>query len=545
MKLGISQDEALQTDILAKTRIVEKSIDKEFTGLFLLALAMFVFNFLQMGIFNKIAEKIIHNLRLNYFRKMMYLDLKYFDQPEFHSGYLALNLNKSITLIRTLVSFSIPSLIQMLSSFILGLLICAYTSIHLAAIVFGVTSAIMIFKFYESNFTSYYAVLSREMNLKVLTETLGNMRVVKSLNAEHKILNQLTEIQKEEKKRRFQTSIFAGLIFGFSQLVNYAGYSVILIFGLIFGLQYGISFDDILQCFFMIVISMYGVIMAHEHIANFGLGYHALKSIIYCLFLENEIEIDPQMNLKNSKEVIVNSVDKIEFKNVNFMYENQSKFVLKNLNVIFTRNSIHGIFGKSASGKSAIVELLLRFYDPQSGVILVNDVPLTDMNIYYLRSVFGVLLQDTRLFNEAIDENIKAGKSLSDEEVRELANKTNCLSFIYANPEAFKRKVGQFGQNLSGGQKQRILIARFLGRKSKVAILDEPTSALDLENEKRIQAMLKNSKKDNLMIIFSTKAVSLNGCDQVSVLGGGKIIESGTVQELMKLQGKFFSVSSV
>lgn len=526
-----------------QAKIYEKRLDEAFICLFIIAITGFLISFAQLGLLTYISEFLVHNLRCLYFRKMMYLDMKYFDQPDFNSGHLALNINQNSTLLKNAICNNFGSLIQMTFSFIGGLVFCCFYSISIAIVSFFITLGIFIFKIYESKFSRYYSMLAHEMNLTVISETLGNMRLVRSLNAEETILRQFVSQSKEEKQKRFVNAIFAGFIFGMSQLINLIAYALILLFAIYFGASLNISPRDGVICFIIMAISMYGALMAHEHIAGMAMGVQALKDIVKVLLYSSNIEQDPIENTNIEKKIILTQVDKIEFRNVDFKYGSRTKYALRNLNVVFSKNQINGVFGKSASGKSAMVELLLRFYQPTGGLILLDDHPIESIDLVQLRHVFGVMSQDTRLFNDSIDSNIRGTTKLTDNEVRDLAIATNSLNFVFSSPEGFKRVLQNYGTNLSGGQRQRILLSRVLGKKSKVVFLDEPTSALDMENEKKVLEIVKNMKKDRFWIIFSSKSSPMKICDEITVLNNGRVEENGNFEELMNKKGRFYALT--
>lgn len=226
----------------------------------------------------------------------------------------------------------------------------------------------------------------------------------------------------------------------------------------------------------------------------------------------------------------------VEFKDVSFNYEGASGDpVLKSVDVTAFPGQTLAILGATGSGKSTLVNLIPRFFDPTAGRVLVDGTDVRDMDLKALRDSVGMVLQDPVLFTGTIRDNIRWGKAdATDEEVIEAARTAQAHDFIASFPEGYDTMVGQKGVNLSGGQKQRLAIARALVRKPRILVLDDSTSAIDMGTEERLQAALKEYMKGRTTIVIAQRISSVMDADDIIVLEDGQVVAEGTHHRLME-----------
>ncbi|MCD8186770.1 MAG: ABC transporter ATP-binding protein/permease [Rikenellaceae bacterium] len=230
--------------------------------------------------------------------------------------------------------------------------------------------------------------------------------------------------------------------------------------------------------------------------------------------------------------------ESIEFRNVTFSYENRE--VLKNVSFRIGKGETVALVGPSGGGKSTISDLIPRFYDPQEGAVLIDGIDIRQYNLESLRAHMGIVSQDTVLFNDTIENNIKLGKrDATHEQVVEAARVANADSFISECEQGYRTNTGDRGMKLSGGQRQRLSIARAVLKNPDILILDEATSALDTESEKLVQDALNKLLEGRTSLVIAHRLSTIHNADKIIVVNQGQIIETGTHQQLMELEGVY------
>jgi subfamily B ATP-binding cassette protein MsbA len=225
----------------------------------------------------------------------------------------------------------------------------------------------------------------------------------------------------------------------------------------------------------------------------------------------------------------------INFKDVNFFYDKEEGKVLEKVNLLFTGGKMTSLVGHSGSGKSTILNLIPRFYDVQSGDILIDNQSIYNAKIKSLRNNISLVSQETTLFDDTIKNNIKYAKDdASDEEIIEAAKLSYCDEFINQFPDKYDTLIGENGVRLSGGEKQRISIARALMKKSPIILLDEATSSLDSETESKIQEALSVLTRNRTTIVIAHRLSTILNSNNIYVLDSGKILANGKHDELIK-----------
>ncbi len=250
--------------------------------------------------------------------------------------------------------------------------------------------------------------------------------------------------------------------------------------------------------------------------------------------------INDKINAKPLK--IINS--DIKFNNLNFSYEIDEDITLKSVNLEFKGGKMTSLVGHSGSGKSTILNLIPRFYDPQSGSITIDNQSIYEITIKSLRREISLVSQETTLFDDTVKNNIKyANKNATDEEVYRVAKLSFCQDFINNLPNKFETLIGENGVRLSGGEKQRLSIARAMMKQSSIILLDEATSSLDSETENKIQEALKILTKNRTTIVIAHRLSTILNSDNIYVIDSGKVIDSGRHNDLInksKLYKSFY-----
>lgn len=242
-------------------------------------------------------------------------------------------------------------------------------------------------------------------------------------------------------------------------------------------------------------------------------------------------------NIENNDGVSIENIDSIEFRNVTFAYDDCP--VLSNISFKIERGENIGLVGVSGVGKTTLISLLTKLYEPQNGEILINGININDINTYSLRNIIGVVSQDVRLFNDSIRYNLTFDKKVSDADIKNALGKSKFSKTISELPQQLETIVVGNENGLSGGQIQRIMIARMIIKNADMYICDEATSALDIGTESEISDELRNIMKDKIGITISHRYRSLTNCDRIIVLKDGKIDSVGTDSELLTTSNEY------
>ncbi len=258
--------------------------------------------------------------------------------------------------------------------------------------------------------------------------------------------------------------------------------------------------------------------------------------------------LDTPIEIKDSPNAIEISTFKnqIQFKDVSLKYESANEYSLSNINVKIKKGEVVALVGSSGAGKSTFVDLIPRFYDVSSGEILIDKDDIRNVSLQSLRSLMGIVTQETILFNDTIANNIKYGnENATDEDVKNAAIAANALEFIEKLPQQFDTIIGEKGTRLSGGQRQRITIARAILKNPQILILDEATSSLDTESERKVQIAIDNLVKNRTVLVIAHRLSTIENADKILVFNEGKLVEEGTHSQLLNLEGKYSSLYKI
>jgi subfamily B ATP-binding cassette protein MsbA len=369
--------------------------------------------------------------------------------------------------------------------------------------------------------------------LSTIEETIGGLKVVKGYNAE----NYFNTVFKSSTERFFELSNTIGNRQNLaSPASEFMGIAVIAIL-LWYGGQMVLIDKTLDSAAFIAYMGLaYNILTPAKAIskASYGVkrGNAAAERVLEILDQENTIDSKPDAIQKTSFD------NTIEVKNINFKYQEET--VLKDFSLTIKKGQTVALVGQSGSGKSTIANLLTRFYDVNDGTISIDGINIKDMDLQSLRSLMGLVTQDSILFNDTIKANISLGKlDATDDEIIEALKIANAYEFVKDLPLGIYTNIGDSGNKLSGGQKQRLSIARAVLKNPPIMILDEATSALDTESEKFVQVALENMMQNRTSIVIAHRLSTIQKADIIVVMQKGKIVEQGTHDELIAHNGTY------
>ncbi len=369
--------------------------------------------------------------------------------------------------------------------------------------------------------------------LSLIEETIGGLRVIKAFNAEAIFSKKFSDSSNAFTKLSNKVMNRQNLGSPMSEFLGILMIAVLLWFGgslvLVDKTLEGTQFIAFMGLAYNILTPAKAISKASYDMRK---GNAAAERILEILDYENPIkEKENAVAMKDFRQ-------SIQLKNVTFAYEEQP--VLRDFSLEIPKGKTIALVGQSGSGKSTIANLITRFYDVNEGQVLIDGVDVSEMQTASLRTLIGVVSQDSILFNDTIKNNLLIGKpDATDEELVAAAKIANAYEFIQDLPEGFNTTIGDAGSKLSGGQKQRLSIARAVLKNPPIMILDEATSALDTESERLVQSALENMMKNRTSVVIAHRLSTIQNADLIVVMQKGKIVEQGTHAALMQQQGMY------
>ncbi len=488
-----------------------------------------LFTYLQGYQTHYIAEKILFDIRTQLFENILHMPTKYFDIT--HSGDLTSRLLNDTEQVQNSIANIIPNTVR--ESFkVIGLAVVLFVNNWMLALV-----AILVFPM-----AAYPVVYigrkmkklgrKRQVSIAELTtkmqEALTNLRLIKAFSTEkqeacefEKKSNDLLNIKLEAIKIDEATSPlmeFIGSI-GVALLIWIGGYIVFK------GLLTVGGFFSFLAALFMLYRPFRTIAKANNEINTSLASVERIFSII-----------DAEKEKYSGNIKFTGVKDKIDFEHVYFSYEDdKNKSVLRDINLTIQAKSIVALVGESGGGKSTILELIPRFYDPTEGQITIDNIDLKEFDLKSLRRKIAIVSQRVLLFAKTVKENIAYGKdNLSMEEIIKVAKDAYAHDFIMKLKNGYDTNLGEQGVILSGGERQRIAIARALVKNPDILILDEATSALDLESEQIVQKALNNLMKNRTVIMAAHRISTAVNANKIVVMKNGMIVDQGKHEELLE-----------
>ncbi|TDE03167.1 ABC transporter ATP-binding protein [Flavobacterium hiemivividum] len=544
---GIGEIKQFGTDYMYY-QISSLTKDNSIQVALLFVVLMVITTFLLKNLFNYLASHHIMHLKngvLRDLRKSMYkkiIDLPISFYSEKRKGDIMARMlgdvnevqNSFFSILELVVKEPLTIIFALVTMFIIS------TKLTLFVLIFMPISGWIISKLAKNlRAQSLQAQKESGMLISIVDETLGGLKVIKSYNAEPTFKNRFNDSVTRLLNLTNSIGSRNNLATPLSEFLGVTTIAVLLFYGgnlvLIDKTLDGSAFIVYLTLAFNILTPAKAISKASYSVKN---GLAAAERVFEVLEVENEITSKENAVVKNTFE------SDITIKNINFKYEDEK--VLKDFSLQVKKGQTVALVGQSGSGKSTIANLLTRFYDVNEGTITIDGISIKDMNLQSLRGLMGLVTQDSILFNDTIKANILIGKiDATDDEIIEALKIANAYEFVNELPNGIHTNIGDSGNKLSGGQKQRLSIARAVLKNPPIMILDEATSALDTESEKFVQVALENMMQNRTSIVIAHRLSTIKNADVIIVMKKGKIVEQGSHDELIALEGTYNKLVSL
>lgn len=365
-------------------------------------------------------------------------------------------------------------------------------------------------------------------------ETLGGLRIIKAFCAEEKMNDRFDRINSAYRNDIMKVNTRQQMAHPMSEFLG----TVMIVIVLWFGGILVLSGDSILSgpTFIYYLVMLYSIINPLKEFSK--AGYNIPKGLASMERIDKILNAVNDIVETSSPTHIAKFEHQIEFRNVSFRYD--KKWILKNINLVIPKGKTIALVGQSGGGKSTLVDLIPRYYDVQEGEVLIDGINVKDLGIHDLRQLIGNVNQEAILFNDSFRNNIAFGvDGATDEQIAEAAKIANAYDFIMQTEQQFDTPVGDRGSRLSGGQRQRVSIARAILKNPPILILDEATSALDTESERLVQDALERLMKTRTTVAIAHRLSTIKCADEIYVIHEGEIVERGTHDELLAIDGYY------
>ena len=479
---------------------------------------------------------IVRDIRVQVYNKMITLPLGFFSQSR--KGDIIARMSGDVSEVENSITSSLDMLIKnpILIIFYFGTLIVTswqLTLFTLAVVPLMAWGMSAIGKKLKRQSLEAQGKWSDTMSQ--LEETLGGLRIIKAFIAEEKMSARFLKVSNELRRATRKVAVRQALAHPVSEFLGTVMIMIVLWFGGTLILSEASPIDAPTFIFYMVIL--YSVLNPLKEFAK--AGYNIPKGLASMERVDKILKAENNIKEKPDAYDITSFDDKIEFKSVYFAYE-EGKTVLKNINISVEKGKTIALVGQSGSGKSTLVDLVPRYHDVTSGEVTIDGHNIKDLKIKSLRSLIGNVNQEAILFNDTIFNNIAFGvEGATMEQVVAAAKIANAHDFIMEKELGYETNIGDRGSKLSGGQRQRISIARAILKNPPILILDEATSALDTESEKLVQEALDRLTTTRTTIAIAHRLSTIKNADEICVLHEGEIVERGTHEELIKLNGYY------
>ncbi len=484
-------------------------------------------------LFSNTGERVVAKLRARLFEALMSQEIAFFDAQK--TGELSNRLASDTTVLQNTVSANISMALRNLATTFGGIAVLIWMSPSLTALMMAIVPPVALG---GVAYGRRVRKLSREVqdslarSSEVAVESLSGIRTVRSFAAEKTEVGRYGQAVHDSLLLAYRRARLTATFIGTVSFSTYAAALIVFWYGGKLVLAGSLGLPELIAFLTTTVMVAASLGALSELWADFNRAAGAAERVFE--LLERKPSINPE-----GGRVLERLEGRVQWEHVHFAYPTRTDVgVLKGLDLTLAPGEVVALVGPSGAGKSTIASLLYRLYDPQEGRVLLDGVPLTELDPNWLRRQIGVVAQEPLLFSTTIAENIRYGRpEATDEEVEAAAKMANAHTFVTQFPEGYQTLVGERGVQLSGGQKQRVAIARAVLKNPRLLILDEATSALDAESEHLVREALERLMEGRTTLVIAHRLSTVKGAHRVVVLDAGQIAQIGTHASLSSEDG--------
>ncbi|KAF9879522.1 multidrug resistance protein 3 (p glycoprotein 3) [Colletotrichum karsti] len=512
-----------------------------------IGIARFATTYIYSSLFTYVAFKLTRNVRRCYLQAALSQEISFFDHGT--AGSIAMQATTNGKLIQSGIAEKLGLFVASISTFISAFILAFTQNAKLSGILISIIPAILIVVMLMAGKDSVLETKTLQINAQAGTyaeSALGSIRAIKAFSLESRIMHTYNTYLEKARVIGDKKSPLYGVMFGWQYFIIYAGMGLAFWQGIAMiarGEVDGIG--TVFTVLFSVIIASTSINGIAPHLMAFSRAATSASELF--ALIDRKSKIDP---FDESGQIPSNVSGFIDIQGLTFSYPTRpDTTVLENYSLHIPAGKVTALVGASGSGKSTIIGLLERWYDPASGAITLDGTNIRDLSLGWLRTTMRLVQQEPVLFNGTVFENIVNGlvgtawESASKEEqlqrVKQAAKIAFADDFIANLPEGYDTRIGERGGLLSGGQKQRIAIARSVISEPKILLLDEATSALDPHAEGIVQQALDSASKDRTTVVIAHKLATIRNADNIVVMSKGKIVEQGKHDELVALNGSY------
>ena len=496
--------------------------------------------FLSSAAVMPIRTGVVRDMRNQLYHKITSLSLSFFSDER--KGDIIARMSGDVQEVENSIMSSLDMLFKnpiLIVAYFVTLLVISWQLTLFTIVFVPVFGWFMGFVGRKLKSRSIYAQQLWSDTMSQVEETLGGLRIIKAFNAEKKMNARFDNINSAYRTQLLRVTIRQQMAHPMSEFLGTLMIIVVLWFGGILVLNKSLL-DGPTFIYYLVIL--YSIINPLKDFSR--ASYNIPKGLASMERIDKILKADIEIKEKADPIHIKSFEHQIEFRHVSFAYTDnktaERHYVLKDINLVIPKGKTVALVGQSGSGKSTLVDLIPRYYDVQEGEVLIDGINVKDLGIHDLRALIGNVNQEAILFNDTIKNNIKFGKDdATDEEVIRAAKIANAYEFIMETENGFDTNIGDRGGRLSGGQRQRISIARAILKNPPILILDEATSALDTESERLVQDALFRLMKTRTTVAVAHRLSTIKNSDEICVIHDGQIVERGTHDELMAIDGYY------